>query len=92
MSRWLGRQRNSPPSRTSASVRTFSVFHCVGFFHQPVSELVALLSELGGKVKSLERDLETVKATFCRNAEVLTKSREGRHDLEGELDQIRNVA
>ncbi|XP_066320772.1 uncharacterized protein [Miscanthus floridulus] len=29
---------------------------------QPVSELVALLVELGGKVKVLERDLETTKA------------------------------
>ena len=36
----------------------------VGFFLQLVSELVTLLPELGGKVKSLERDLETVKVTF----------------------------
>jgi len=55
-------------------VRTFSIFHRVGFFLQPVSELVTLLSELGKKVKSLERDLETVKATFGQNAEVLAKS------------------
>ena len=72
--------------RTSASVCTFSIFHHVGFFVQPVSELVALLPELGGKVKSLERDLETVKATFGRNAEELAKSREERHALEGDLD------
>ena len=78
--------------RTSTSVCTFSVFRRVGFFLQPVSELVALLSELGGKMKSLERDLETVKATFGQNVEALAKSLEERHALEGELDQIRNVA
>ena len=43
-------------------------------------------------MKSLERDLETVKATFGRNAEVLAKSLEERCALEGELDQIHNVA
>ena len=43
-------------------------------------------------MKSLERDLETVKATFGRNAEELAKSREERRALEGELDQIPNVA
>ena len=45
--------------RTSASVHTFSIFHHVGFFLYLVSKLVALLPELGGKVESLERDLET---------------------------------
>ena len=40
----------------------------------------------------LERDLETIKATFSRNAEELAKSREERRALEGDLDQIRNVA
>ena len=86
MSRWLGRRGNSLPLRTSMSVHTFSVFRRVGFFLQPVSELVAVLSELGGKVKSLERDLETVKATFGQNVEELAKSREERRALEGELD------
>ena len=43
-------------------------------------------------MKSLERDLETVKATFGRNAEALAKSLEVPCALEGELDQIRNVA
>ena len=65
VNRWLGRWRNSPPLRTFASVRTFSVFHRVGFFLQVVSELVALLAELGGKVKLLEQELEMFKATFC---------------------------
>ena len=78
--------------RTSTSVRTFSIFNHVGFFLQPICELVVLLSELGEKVKSLERDLETVKATFSRNAEEMAKSHEERHALEGELDQIHNVA
>ena len=72
--------------RTFASIHTLFVFYRVGFFLQPVSELVALLSELGGKVKTLERDLEKVKVTFGRNEEELAKSREERHALEGELD------
>ena len=37
-------------------------------------------------------DLETAKVMFGRNAEALAKSLEERHALEGELDQIRNVA
>ena len=40
----------------------------------------------------MERDLETAKATIGRNAEALAKSLEERRVLEGELDQIRNVA
>ena len=40
----------------------------------------------------MERDLETVKATFGQNAEALAKSLEERRALEGELDQVRNVA
>ena len=43
-------------------------------------------------MKSLEQDLETVKVTFGRNAEELAKSHEEQRALEGELDQIRNVA
>ena len=43
-------------------------------------------------MKSLERDLETVTVTFGRNAEELAKSREEQRALEGEFDQIRNVA
>ena len=68
------------------------LFFIVGFFLQPVSELVALLSELGGKVKMLEQDLETIKVTFSQNAEALAKSHEERCALKGDLDQIRNVA
>ena len=56
------------------------------FFLQPISELVAHLLELGGKVKSLEQDLEMVKATFSRNVEELAKSHEERCALEGDLD------
>ena len=90
VSRWLSRRRDSPPLRTSASVRTFSVFCRVGFFL--ASEHVALLLELGGKVESLERDLEMTKAMFGQNAEALAKSLEEWHALEGALDQICNVA
>ena len=43
-------------------------------------------------MKTLERDLEMIKATFSRNAEELAKSHEERRGLEGDLDQIRNVA
>ena len=56
------------------------------------SELVILLLELGGRVGSLERDLETAKAMIGQNAEALAKSLEERCALEGELDQIRNIA
>ncbi|XP_066361435.1 uncharacterized protein [Miscanthus floridulus] len=53
---------------------------------EPISELVTLLSEQGGRVKTLERDLETIKMTFSQNAEELAKSHEERRALEGELD------
>ena len=43
-------------------------------------------------MKALERDLETSKASFSWNAEELAKSHEERRALEGDLDQIRNVA
>ena len=92
MSRWPDKLGNAPSLRTSTSVRTFSISRRIGFFLQPVSELVILLLELGGKVKSLEQDLETVKVTFGRNAEELAKSLKERRALEGELDQIHNVA
>ena len=61
-------------------------FSLLVFFLQPVSKLVALLSKLGGKVKTLERDLEIIKATFSRNTEELAKSHEERRALEGDLD------
>ena len=41
-----------------------------------ISELVALLLELGERVKMLEQDLETIKATFSWNVEELAKSHE----------------
>ena len=43
-------------------------------------------------MESLERDLETAKATIGRNTEALAKSLEEQRALEGELDQIHNVA
>ena len=43
-------------------------------------------------MESLERDLETAKATIGQNVEALSKSLEERHALKGKLDQIRNVA
>ncbi|XP_066317328.1 uncharacterized protein [Miscanthus floridulus] len=59
---------------------------------QPVSKLVALLAQLGEKVKVLERDLEMTKANFIQNVEELAKSHEERRALEGELGQIYNAA
>ena len=64
----------------------------ISFPPQPVSKLVALLAELGEKVKALERDLETTKNNFSQNVEELAKSREEQCALEGDLDQIRNIA
>ena len=62
------------------------------FFLSLASELVVLLPELGGRVELLGKDLETTKATMGRSAEALAKSLEERRALEGELDQLRNVA
>ena len=49
-------------------------------------------SELGGKIGSLEQELETAKATIDRGAEALARSLEERRALEGELDQLHNIA
>jgi len=51
-----------------------------------------LFPELGGRIGSLEQDLEMAKAMIGRNVETLAKSLEERRTLEGELDQICNVA
>ena len=40
----------------------------------------------------MEQDLEMAKAMIGQNTEALAKSLEERCALEGELDQIRNVA
>ena len=56
------------------------------WFSPLASVLVTLLLELGRKVESLERDLETIKATLSRNVEELAKSHEERCALEGDLD------
>ena len=44
------------------------------FFLSLASELVVLFLELGGKVGSLERELETAKAAIGRSTEALAKS------------------
>ena len=56
------------------------------FFLSLASELVVLFLELGEKIGSLERELETAKAVIGQRAEALAKSLEERHALEGELD------
>ena len=61
-------------------------------FPQPVSKLVALLAELGGKVEVLERDLEMTKVTLGWNTKERAKSHKERRALEGDLDQIHNIA
>ena len=62
------------------------------FFLSFASKLVILFLELGGKLGSLERELETAKAAIGRSTKALAKSLEERCALEGELDLIRNVA
>jgi len=61
------------------------------FFLSFASELVVLLPELGGRIGSLEQELEIAKAVIGRSAEALAKSLEERCALKGELDQIRNI-
>ena len=72
--------------RTLVLVSTFFCFRCVGFFLYLASKLVILIPELGGKVESLERDLEMAKATIGRNAEALAKSLEEQRAFKAELD------
>ena len=62
------------------------------FFLSLAYELVVLFPELGGKIGSLEQELETAKAVIGQSVEALAKSIEERRALEGELDQIYNVA
>ena len=62
------------------------------FFLFLASELVVLFLELGERIDSLEREIETAKAAIGRSTKALAKSLEERCALEGELDLIRNVA
>ena len=75
--------------RTSASVRTSSVFHRVGFFLQPASDLVALLSELGGKVKSLEQNLESERRALVSAPKALESERKARSEADREVLTLR---
>ena len=56
------------------------------FFLCFASELVVLFPELGGKIGSLERELEIAKAAIDQRAEALAKSPKEQRALEGELD------
>ena len=56
------------------------------FFLSFASELVVLFLELGGKIGSLEQELETAKAAIGRSTEALDKSLKEQCALEGELD------
>ena len=62
------------------------------FFLSFASELVILFPELGGKLGSLEQELEMTKAVIGQSMEVLAKSLEERHALKGELNHICNIA
>ena len=64
----------------------FCIWLMPWFFLSFASELVVLFLELGRKIGSLEQELETAKATIGQSAEVLAKSIEECHALEGELD------
>ncbi|XP_066373661.1 uncharacterized protein [Miscanthus floridulus] len=79
-------------ARSVADQEVFALRGRVMGTKEPVPELVAPPSELDGKVKTLEQDLETTKATLSQNAEELAKSHEEQCALEGDLDQICNVA
>jgi len=69
----------------------FHLWFMSWFFLSLASELVVLFLELGGKVGSLERELEIAKAVIGQSVEALAKSLEEQRDLKGELDQIRNI-
>jgi len=56
------------------------------FFLSFASKLVVLFLELGGKIGSLEQELETAKAAIGWSTEVLAKSLEEQRALDGELD------
>ena len=77
---------------TRLGMYMFRIWLMSWFFLSFASELVVLFSELGGKIGSLERELETARAAIGQSMEVLAKSLEERCALEGELDQIHNVA
>ena len=53
------------------------------FFLSFASKLVVLFLELGGRIGSLEQELETAKAAIGQSAEALAKSLEERCALEG---------
>ena len=69
----------------------FCIWLMPWFFLSFASKLVVLFLELGGKIGSLERELETAKAAIGQSVEALAKSIEERCALEGELNQIRNI-
>ena len=52
------------------------------FFLSFASKLVVLFLELGGKIGSLDQELETAKAAIGRSTEALAKSLEERHALD----------
>ena len=62
------------------------------FFLSFASKLVVLLLELGGRIGSLERELEIAKVVIGRSTDALAKSLEERCALKGELDQLHNIA
>ena len=77
---------------THLGVYLFCLWLMSWFFLSLASELVVLFLELGGKFGSLEWELGIAKVVVGRGSEALAKSLEERCALEGELDQIRNVA
>ena len=74
------------------SVRTLFVFYCVGFSLSLFLSSLLFSQSCAEKWRLLEQDLETTKAMLGWRTEELAKSREERRALEGDLDQIRNVA
>ena len=71
---------------TRLSMYLFCLWFMPCFFLSFASEPVVLFPELGEKIGSLERELETAKAAIGRSMEALVKSLEERCALKGELD------
>ena len=69
-------ERLSILENTHLGMYLFRLWLMPWFFLSFASELVVLFLELGGKIGSLEQELETAKAVIGRSMEALAKSLE----------------
>ena len=84
MTRW--EEGLSILENTHLGMYLFHLWLMPWFFLSFASELVILFPELGGKIGSLEQELEMVKTTVGRRAEARAQSHEEQRALKGELD------